>query len=124
MAEKILITIWSCTHHTRLFRPTCLILIINTCDQNWGGNARLPLAHAEIFSTLPYSLIFSKTGIAVEAVLKVANDRGTECYCCWIVVNLWIVVAGFGSSWFVVRSLWVILWGRCGSFHVLVTTGL
>ena len=31
--RKILITIWSCTHHTHLFRPTCLI--INTCDQNW-----------------------------------------------------------------------------------------
>ena len=45
----------------------------------------------------------------MEAVLKVANDRGAECYCCWIVVNLWIVVAGFGSSWFVVQSLWVIV---------------
>ena len=133
-----MITIWSCTHHTHLFRPTCLI--INTCDQNWRENARLPLAHAEIFPldfpTLPYALIFSITGIAVE-VLMVANDRGTECCCCWIVVNLcvvvsrcgWlcVVVAGFGSLWIVVGhrgvvvgSLCVVvcrcgsLWGRCG----------
>jgi hypothetical protein len=62
------------------------------------------------FTTLPYALIFSITGIAVE-VLMVANDRGTECCCCWIVVNLWVVVsrcgwlcvvvAGFGSLWVV-----------------------
>ena len=79
---------------------------------------------------------FSITGIAVE-VLMVANDRGTEC-CCWIVVNLWIVVAGCGSLWLVVGRcgwFWVVvarcgslwgrcwsLWGHCGSFHVLVTT--
>ena len=122
-----MITIWSCTHHTHLFRPTCLI--INTCDQNWRVNARPPLAYREIFPmdfpTLPYALIFSITGIAVE-VLMVANDRGTECCCCcWIVVNLWIVVAGFGSSWVVVGSLWGccgVIVGHCGLFHVLVTT--
>jgi hypothetical protein len=56
-------------------------------------------------------------------VLMVANDRGTECCCCWIVVNLWIVVAGCGSLWLVLgrRGSWgrcgvVVgsLWGRCG----------
>jgi hypothetical protein len=126
--RKILITIWSCTHHTHLFRPTCLI--INTCDQNWRENARLPLAYAEIFPmdfpTLPYALIFSITGIAVE-VLMVANDRGTECKCCcWIVVNLWIVVAGCGSLWLVLGrrgSLWGrcgVVVGRCGSLWIVV----
>jgi hypothetical protein len=90
------------------------------------GNARLPLAHAEIFPldfpTLPYALIFSITGIAVE-VLMVANDRGTECCCRWIVVNLWVVVAGFvslwlvlgrcGWLWIVVGSLWVVVGSLC-----------
>ena len=70
------------------------------------------------FPTLSYALIFSITGITVEA-LMVANDRGTECCCCWIVVNLWIVAAGFGSSWLVVGSLWVVV-GRCGSLWVVV----
>ena len=83
--RKILITIWTCTHHTHLFRPTCLI--INTCDQNWRENARLPLAYVEIFPmdfpTLPYALIFSITGIVGEVVM-VANDRGTECCCCCV----------------------------------------
>jgi hypothetical protein len=98
---------WACTR-ANLFRPTCLI--INTCDPNWRENVRLPLAHAEIFPmdfpTLPYALIFSITGIAVE-VQMVANDRGTGCCCCWIVVNFWVIVAGcmcvvvtgFGSLW-------------------------
>jgi hypothetical protein len=63
------------------------------------------------FPTLPYALIFSITGIAVE-VLMVANDRGTECCCCWIVVNLWIVVAGCGSLWLVLGRRGS--WGRCG----------
>ena len=95
-----------------------------------AGNARLPLAHAEIFPmdfpTLPYALIFSITGIAVE-VLMVANDRGTECCCCcWIVVNLWIVVAGCESLWLVLGrrgSLWGCsgsLWGCSGSLWVIV----
>ena len=47
------------------------------------------------FPTLSYALIFSITGITVEA-LMVANDRGTECCCCWIVVNLWVVMARCG----------------------------
>ena len=141
-----MITIWSCTHHTHLFRPTCLI--INTCDQNWRENARLlPLAHAEIFPmdfpTLPYALIFSITGIAVE-VLMVANDWGhrmlllldccelvDRCESLWLVVGrcgwFWVVVAGFGSSWLVVAHCGVVaccgvIVARCGSFHVLVTT--
>jgi hypothetical protein len=63
------------------------------------------------FPTLPYALIFSITGMAVE-VLMVANDRGTECCCCWIVVNLWIVVAGCGSLWLVLGRRGS--WGRCG----------
>ena len=75
------------------------------------------------FPTLPYALIFSITGIAVELeVLMVANDRGTECCCCWIVVNLWIVVAGFGSSWLVVGSSWVVvgsLWVVVGSLWLV-----
>ena len=111
-----MITIWSCTH---LFRPTCLI--INTCDQNWRENVRLPLVHAEIFPmdfpTLPYALIFSITGIAVE-VLMVANDRGTECCCCWIVVNLWVVVAGCVSLWLVLDRCGS-LWCRCGLLWVV-----
>ena len=65
------------------------------------------------FPTLPYALIFSITGIAVE-VLMVANDRGTECCCCWIVVNLWIVVAGCESLWLVLGRRGS-LWGRCES---------
>jgi hypothetical protein len=69
------------------------------------------------FPTLPYALIFSITGLAVE-VLMVANDRGTECCCCcWIVVNLWIVVAGCGSLWLVIGRRGVVvgsLWGHCG----------
>jgi hypothetical protein len=77
------------------------------------------------FPTLSYALIFSITGITVEA-LMVANDRGTECCCCWIVVNLWIVAAGFGSSWLVVGSLWVVVGrsgvvvDRCGSLWIVV----
>jgi hypothetical protein len=64
------------------------------------------------FPTLPYALIFSITGIAVELdVLMVANDRGTECCCCWIVVNLWIVVSRCGSLWLVL--------GRCGSLWLV-----
>jgi hypothetical protein len=83
------------------------------------GNARLPLAHADLFPldfpTLPYALIFSILGIAVE-VLMVANDRGTECCCCWIVVNLWVVVSRCGWLCVVVAgfgSLWLVL-DRCG----------
>jgi hypothetical protein len=73
------------------------------------------------FPYASYALIFSITGIAVE-VLMVANDWGTECYCCWIVVNLWIVVAGCGSLWLVLGrrgSLWGLV-GRCGSLWVVV----
>jgi hypothetical protein len=79
------------------------------------------------FPPLPYALNFPIMGIAVE-VLLVANDRGTECCCCWIVVNLWVVVAGCvslwlvldrcGSSWGGCGSSWSrcgSLWGRCGS---------
>ena len=51
----------------------------------------------------------------------VANDRGTECCCCWIVVNLWVVVSRCGWLCVVVAGFGS-LWGRCGSFHVLVTT--
>jgi hypothetical protein len=68
----------------------------------------------------------------------VANDRGTERCCCWIVVNLCVVVAGCvslwlvldrcGSSWGRCVSLYGVV-GRCGVvvgslwfFHVLVTT--
>jgi hypothetical protein len=64
------------------------------------------------FPTLPYALIFSITGIAVE-VLMVANDRGTEYCCCWIVVNLWVVVAGCVSLWLVLDCCGS-LWGHCG----------
>ena len=71
------------------------------------------------FPPLPYALNFPITGIAVE-VLLVANDRGTECCCCWIVVNLWVVVAGCVSLWLVLDRCGVVVGrrgvvvGRCG----------
>jgi hypothetical protein len=58
-------------------------------------------------------------------VLMVANDRGTECCCCWIVVNLWIVVSRCGSLWLVLGRRGVVvgrcgsLWDRCGSLWLV-----
>ena len=49
----------------------------------------------------------------------VANDRGTERCCCWIVVNLCVVVAGCVSLWLVLDRCGS-SWGRCVSLYVVV----
>ena len=97
--RKILITIWSCTHHTHLFRPTCLI--INTCDQNWREMQNFHLRMQRLL--LDCCELVDRCGWFF-------GRRGSL----WVVVDRCGLLWGrSGSLWGHSGSLWIVV-GRCG----------
>ena len=100
-----MITIWSCTHHTHLFRPTCLI--INTCDQNWREMQNFHLRMQRLL--LDCCELVDRCGCF-------CSRRGSLWGRCGVVVgSLW---GRSGSLWIVVGRCGVVV-GSCGSLWVV-----
>ena len=124
-----MITIWRCTHHTHLFRPTCLI--INTCDQNWREMQNFHLRMQRLL--LDRCELVDRCGWFFWSPWLVVGSCGSLWIvvgCCGVVVGRCGVVGSLwgrsGSLWGRSGSLWVVvgrcgsLWGRCGSLWVVV----